>query len=85
MFWSELSSNEDKRPVSKIWRSNMDGKNATVVVQSGLSVVSGIALDLVKKQIYWADQGQGVIAYSNYEGSQRQLLPIKEVGSNCNV
>jgi len=57
MFWSELSSNDDKRP-SKIWRPNMDGKNATAVVQSGLSVVSGIALDLVKKQIYWADQGQ---------------------------
>lgn len=59
----------------------MDGKNANVIVTSGLAMVSGLVLDLVKKQIYWADQGQGVIEYANYEGSKRSILPIKEV---CN-
>jgi hypothetical protein len=57
----------------------MDGKNASVIIQSGLAMVSGLALDLVKKHIFWADQGQGVIEHANYEGSQRSLLPIKEV------
>jgi hypothetical protein len=69
----------DNRPKSEIWRSDMDGKNANIIIKSGLAMVSGLALDLVKKQIYWSDQGQGVIESANYEGSQRSLLPIKEV------
>jgi hypothetical protein len=63
----------------------MDGKNANVIIKSGLAMVSGLALDLVKKQIYWSDQGQGVIECANYEGSQRSLLPIKEVFTKRNL
>ncbi|XP_059473039.1 vitellogenin receptor isoform X2 [Neocloeon triangulifer] len=79
IFWSELSVDDDKRPVNEIWRANMDGKNATIVIKSGLAMVSGLALDLVKKQIYWSDQGKSIIEYANYEGSQRNHLSIKQL------
>ncbi|CAB3369363.1 Hypothetical predicted protein [Cloeon dipterum] len=80
MFWTQISANG-----SEVWRANMDGENATSIVKFGLSAVSGLTLDLVKKRVFWSDKEKGTIEQADYQGSSRNLLNLSSVNKPAGI
>ena len=69
MYWTDWSTN-------KIQRANLDGSNVEDLITTGLSAPEGIALDLVRGKMYWADWGYGAnkIQRANLDGSNVEDL-----------
>lgn len=59
--------------------SDLSGQNQTVL--AGADLISGIALDLIKRQVYWADQYLGVIERIDYSGDNRLMIRNNDVSS----
>ena len=58
---------------------DLAGQNQTSLVSGYMALVSGIALDLIKRQVYWADQYQGVIERVDYSGENRIMIRNADV------
>ena len=69
IFWTDFGAD-------KIQRANLDGSNIEDLVTQGLSVPTGIALDVVGGKMYWTDLANYTdkIQRANLDGSDVQDL-----------
>ena len=68
MFWTDWGE------VPKIECASMDGKYRTVIVSTDLGEPYGITIDYANQKIYWADNDEDRIEYSDYTGGGRTQL-----------
>ncbi|XP_012944048.1 low-density lipoprotein receptor-related protein 1 [Aplysia californica] len=68
IFWT------DRGNVPKIERSNLDGSERLVVVSTEMSWPNGLAVDRVRRWLYWADSKKKTIEVAKYDGTRRQTL-----------
>jgi hypothetical protein len=66
-------------PSSGIYRSDLDGRNRTILGRFHLTFVSGLTLDVVRRRIYIADQHKHSIESMNYVGMDRYTIINNEV------
>jgi len=52
---------------TKVRRANLDGSNETALVATDTSAAGGIVLDLVNRNMYWADSSQAIIKRAGME------------------
>uniref|UniRef100_A0A3Q1GGV9 EGF-like domain-containing protein n=1 Tax=Acanthochromis polyacanthus TaxID=80966 RepID=A0A3Q1GGV9_9TELE len=60
--------------VAKIERCNMDGTNRTRLVDYKIEQPTAVALDVVKKLVYWADAYLDYIDVVDYQGRNRHTV-----------
>lgn len=60
--------------VAKVERCNMDGTNRTRLVDYKTEQPTAVALDLVKKLVYWADAYLDSIEVVDYHGKNRHMV-----------
>ncbi len=72
VYWSEW---DFAAPGAAIARANLDGTNVEALFPSEISV-AGIALDVVGGKLYWTDFSQSLIFRSDWDGDNRETLPI---------
>ncbi|KAK0162271.1 hypothetical protein PV327_008621 [Microctonus hyperodae] len=58
----------------QVVRANMDGTLATSIVTEAAYKVSGIAVDLIAKRIYWCDYLLDYIETADYKGEKRVII-----------
>ena len=63
LFWTELS---ESHPV--IGRANLDGSERIIIVDTGLRLPNGLAVDYELNRLYWCDAKTHLIEYSNFDG-----------------
>jgi DNA-binding beta-propeller fold protein YncE len=68
IYYSDFAN--DSLPDGKIWKMDIDGKNATAIV-SGLNNPFGIAIDSENGKIYWGDE-DGNVSCCKLDGSNLQ-------------
>uniref|UniRef100_A0A8C9TUU4 Low density lipoprotein receptor-related protein 1Ba n=1 Tax=Scleropages formosus TaxID=113540 RepID=A0A8C9TUU4_SCLFO len=59
---------------AKVEQSNMDGTNRTRIAENRVARPTAIALDLVKKLVYWLDISLGHIEVADYDGRNRYTI-----------
>ena len=69
LYWTDNNANG-----AKIHRSDLNGLNRAVLVDTGLSNPGGITLSLVEKKIYWVDTGTEKIQRANLDGTDVEDL-----------
>nr|CAB3263504.1 low-density lipoprotein receptor-related protein 4 [Phallusia mammillata] len=67
IYWSDVDSDT-------ISRAEWDGRNARVIVSSGVSSPVGLAIDWITNKIYWTDAGVNRIEVALLDGSMRSVL-----------
>ena len=60
--------------VAKVERCNMDGTNRTRLVDYKIEQPTAVALDVVKKLVYWADAYLDYIDVVDYQGGNRHTV-----------
>lgn len=60
--------------VAKVERCNMDGTNRTRLVDYKIELPTAVALDVVKKLVYWADAYLDYIDVVDYHGRNRHTI-----------
>lgn len=60
--------------VAKVERCNMDGTNRTRLVDYKIEQPTAVALDVVKKLVYWADAYLDYIDVVDYNGRNRHTI-----------
>ncbi len=68
---------------AKLERCNMDGTNRTRLVDYKLERPTAVALDLVKKLVYWADAYLDYIEMVDYNGKNRHTIIQGYQVSSC--
>ena len=68
MFWTDWGE------IPKVERASMDGKDRVVVIDTGLGEPYGITVDYEFNRIYWTDNGEDRIEFSDYDGGGRTVL-----------
>lgn len=58
----------------QVLRTNMDGTNAFPVVSEAAYKVSGVAVDIIAKRIYWCDSLLDYIETADYRGRNRVMI-----------
>ncbi|KAF7989294.1 hypothetical protein HCN44_007968 [Aphidius gifuensis] len=58
----------------QILRSNMDGTSSYPIITEAAYRVSGIAVDMIVKRIYWCDSLLDYIETSDYKGGKRVMI-----------
>ncbi|XP_070148921.1 low-density lipoprotein receptor-related protein 2 [Polyergus mexicanus] len=58
----------------QVLRTNMDGTNAFPVVSEAAYKVSGVAVDIIAKRIYWCDSLLDYIETADYRGRHRVMI-----------
>lgn len=58
----------------QVLRANMDGTNAFPVVSEAAYKVSGVAVDIIAKRIYWCDSLLDYIETADYKGHNRIMI-----------
>ncbi|XP_049944498.1 vitellogenin receptor-like [Schistocerca serialis cubense] len=79
LFWTEMSALVEKGEAGSIRRADLAGGGRTVLVQSGLGSLSGLALDTVRRTVYWADASFQVVESATYDGEERTAVFTSEV------
>lgn len=74
LFWSQTSWAFYDRPMSKIYRSNTMGNNATAIVHLDLGLVLALTIDYARSKLYWSDTHFKNIESSNLDGSNRAIV-----------
>lgn len=64
----------DYGSVAKVERCNMDGTNRTRLVDYKIEQPTAVALDVVKKLVYWADAYLDYIDVVDYHGKNRHNI-----------
>ena len=57
----------------------MDGKNRTVIIDTGLVWPSGLTIDHTQQVLYWTDNSRRRIERSNIDGSNRRTISDQRV------
>lgn len=60
--------------VAKVERCNMDGTNRTQLVDYRIELPTAVALDVVRKLVYWADAYLDYIDVVDYDGKNRHNI-----------
>lgn len=60
--------------VAKVARCNMDGTNRTQLVDYRIELPTAVALDVVRKLVYWADAYLDYIDVVDYDGKNRHSI-----------
>lgn len=60
--------------MAKVERCNMDGTNRTRIVDDRTEQPTALALDLVRKLVYWADVYLDYIEVVDYDGRNRHTV-----------
>lgn len=60
--------------VAKVARCNMDGTNRTQLVDYRIELPTAVALDVVRKLVYWADAYLDYIDVVDYDGKNRHSV-----------
>ena len=68
IYYSDFAN--DSTPDGKIWKADLDGKNAVAIV-SGIQDPYGIAIDADNAKIYWGDNN-GNVSRCNLDGTGKQ-------------
>lgn len=68
---------------AKLERCNMDGTNRTRLVDYKVERPTALALDLVKKLVYWADAYLDYIEMVDYNGKNRHTIIQGYQVSSC--
>ena len=68
MFWTDWGE------VPKIERASMDGTDRIVIINTQLGEPYGITVDYSNRRIYWTDNDDDNIKYSDYFGNGRNIL-----------
>nr|BAN20688.1 low-density lipoprotein receptor [Riptortus pedestris] len=68
MFWSDWG----KTP--RIERAGLDGSHRITIVSYDVEWPNGLALDLVKRRLYWIDAKLDMVFSANYDGSGRKII-----------
>ena len=68
MFWTDWGE------VAKVERASMDGKQRIVLIATGLGEPYGITVDYGPQRIYWADNDEDRIEFSDYSGGGRTIV-----------
>ena len=68
MYWTDWG----KEP--KIERAYLDGTERSTLVNTSIGWPNGLALDLARRKVYWADAQTDRIEYANMDGSDRKFL-----------
>lgn len=74
LLWAETSWLMWDAPVGVLKRADLSGDNATTIVQGGLSHVTSIAVNDIKRLVYWADNGKKLIEQTSLDGSYRKRI-----------
>lgn len=74
MFWTDYGV------VGKIETASMNGDERRTLHFSEISQPNGITIDYTSERIYWTDAGLDRIEYSNYDGSNRNILEDEITG-----
>jgi hypothetical protein len=76
MYWTNFDG-----PYANIQRANLDGSGQEVIagssgmgVQGNLDATFGVALDVARGKMYWADYGSGDIRRANLDGTGQEIL-----------
>ncbi|XP_022088890.1 low-density lipoprotein receptor-related protein 4-like [Acanthaster planci] len=67
LYWTDWGS------APKIERANIDGSSRTVLVDTGLQLPNGVALDLEGNRMYWCDAGLDLIESTDLLGNDRRV------------
>lgn len=68
MFWSDWGE------VPKIERAAMDGSDRAVVVSTQIGEPFGITVDYSTQRVYWTDNDEDRIEFSDYFGAGRSVV-----------
>jgi hypothetical protein len=79
LFWVEESNWVFDMPTSDIYRSDLDGRNRTILQRLRFMFVRGLTLDVVRRKIYVADQYKHSIESMSYAGTDRHVVATTEV------
>lgn len=79
VFYSQARSSVLQRPSSQILCYSFLNQNATVLVPSDVTWVSGLVVDRIRRYVYWSDLYQQVIERVRFDGTQRQIILQYEV------
>lgn len=60
--------------VAKVERCNMDGTNRSRLVDYKIEQPTAVALDVIKKLVYWADAYLDYIDVVDYHGKNRHTI-----------
>ncbi|PSN38293.1 hypothetical protein C0J52_19350 [Blattella germanica] len=74
IFWIEISKWNIEIPKSILIRADMSGENRKTLVNEHMMLVYGIALDVVRKRIFIADEHQNTIESMGYSGEDRHVV-----------
>ncbi|ELU15227.1 hypothetical protein CAPTEDRAFT_187212 [Capitella teleta] len=69
LFWTDYS-----RDQAVIWRSALDGTDATIIIDSDVISLTGLVTDPRSQRIYWTDNSHGHIESANYAGRYRRPI-----------
>ena len=64
----------DNGPNPRIEKAFLDGQDREVIVFKGLAKVISLSVDVLKKKLYWIDNGKHSLECSNYDGSSRRVI-----------
>ena len=67
IYWSDMD-------IKKIMKMEKGGGKPEAIIESGLSLVEGLAYDWVAKNLYWLDSKLNTIEVSTINGSNRMIL-----------
>ncbi|XP_025192655.1 very low-density lipoprotein receptor-like isoform X1 [Melanaphis sacchari] len=73
IFWGDVSE-------KKIYKAPIDeGRERSIVVESGLSSADGLAVDWIYGHIYWTNADRDSIELANFEGNMQKTLIRSEL------
>lgn len=77
MYWADKGAR-------KIQRANLDGTGVEDLVTTGLSLPTGLALDVGGGKMYWTDRGDFLLRRANLDGTAVEVL-ITELGDRIGI
>nr|CAD7415740.1 unnamed protein product [Timema poppensis] len=78
VFWSQGYWDPMSVPSSEVWRVDMSGLNKMELAGTNLKMVSGLALDLVQRRVFWVDHKLQVVESVGYNGDHRKTRLVHE-------
>nr|WPW46124.1 vitellogenin receptor [Diaphorina citri] len=74
LFWAETSWLMWDAPVGVIKRSDLSGSNVTTIVEGSVSHVTSIAINDIKRHLYWTDSAKKLIEQTQMDGAYRKRI-----------
>ena len=74
MYWTDWGDN------ARVEKASMDGRNRTVLHNTGLTWPNGLTIDYDRQVLYWVDALQDVLQSSNVNGTNRVTIADRSRG-----